>query len=454
MVARWCVGLRSLPEALRSPTASRMRWGMVDQCASSLTNFAVTVAAARTATEEEFGAFSLAMAVYIFLLWMARSLATEPLVVRYAGAPWGTQRLAAKEAVGLALVVGCASAAGMAAAGALAGGLPGRALLVMALFMPALLVQDAYRYVLVMAGKARGAAANDCAWLLLLALAGVALGVSGNADAIRLAAAFGVSGTVAALLGARQTRVVPSPGSTPGWLRRNRELAVPYVLELVAVNGTTQLAMIGIAVIAGVAAVGHLRAAMLLLSPLTVLFAGVYLVGTPEAVRLGARSLGALARFVTGLAAASALLIVLFAMVVMSTPGRIGSAVLGTTWLPARHLLWPIALMTSASACSLSAVVGLRALRAQRRSLYARAWVAPVTLGFALVGAYVGGAQGAAIGLGIAATVGAAISWAAFRRALSDTEAPADGSGEQGTEGCDGQDEARRARVLSIEDQA
>ena len=71
-----------------------MQWGVVDQAVSSITNFAICIAVARQAPPAEFGAFSLALTLYVTLLWASRSLTTEPFVVRFTAAPPGDQRAA------------------------------------------------------------------------------------------------------------------------------------------------------------------------------------------------------------------------------------------------------------------------------------------------------------------------------------------------------------------------
>ena len=409
--------VRRLPAVLRSGGARRARWGIADQVASSLTNFAITLVVARQAPPRQFGAFSVALASYIFLLWVARSLVAEPFLIRLTRATPAEQRGAGRSALGAAAGLGLVSGF-VLLAGALVFPSAGAVLAVMAVSMPGLLVQDAYRYLLIAAGRARAAATNDGVWFALQGAAVAGLLVTGHADVVTLTAAFGAAGTAAAVLGARQAGVAPAPASAWEWLRRHRDLGGPFVLELVAVNGMTHLTMVGIGVVGGIVAVGELRAAALLMSPPTVLFAGAFLMGTSEAVRLREESLRWVSALVLTLALTTSILTVLWAVAVALLPDAAGRGVLQSNWASGRRLLVPLAAVTAANACTLSGIVGLRALEAARQSLQVRLWAAPAILGSGLVGVATGGAYGAGAGLAAGSAFSAALTWSAFRRAL------------------------------------
>jgi len=407
-----------IPAALRSGGARRARWGIVDQVVSSVTNFAIVLVAAREATPREFGVFSLALALYIFLLWVGRSLVAEPFVVRHGATPPAGRREAAQAAVGAAVAVGLASAVVLLVIAALwrsSGGV----LFAMALAMPGALVQDAYRYVLIADGRARAAAGNDSVWFAVQLVAVVILLAVGRASATNLTVAFAVGAGCAAFVASRQAGVGPRPTVWRQWLRDHGDLGVPFLLELVSVNGTTQLTLVGLGAVAGVVAVGELRAATLLFGPAMVLFAGVFLIGMTEGVRMRSHSPDRLATLVVGLATVTSLATLAWGVTVALLPDGVGTAVIGDHWRTARRLVAPVALLTAANACILAVGVGLRALAAARSSLRARLWSAPVVLVAGLVGAGVGDAEGAAVGLAGASWFGAVLAGLAFRHALA-----------------------------------
>lgn len=410
---------RLVPGTLRSGAAYRARWGMIDQGISSITNFVIALVIARQATPRQFGAFGVALTIYLFLLWIARALATEPFVVRLTSASLEQRLVAARAAVGTALTVGSGAGALMVLIGVALWSTLGAVLIAMGLAMPALLTQDAYRYVLVAEGRARAMAFNDAVWFVAQGVAVAFLVTTGYDDAAALTLAFGAGATCAAVVAVRQTKLAPSPRRWREWLREHRDLGVPFMFEHVAVNGVSQIALLGVALVSGVIAVGELRASVLLLSPPTVAFAGMFLVGIPEAVRMRERSLDRLFPLVVGLAALSTLVTVVWAGGVAFLPTGAGTALLGSNWRAARHLLAPIAALTAANASTLAAVVGLRALEAARASLRTRLWASPVILIAGTVGARLGGARGAAMALALAAWFGAFLALEALRRALT-----------------------------------
>ncbi|HEX2272387.1 MAG TPA: hypothetical protein VHG90_00755 [Acidimicrobiales bacterium] len=397
---------------------------MIDQGLSSVTNFVVTLVVARQADPHEFGTFGVGLTVYLLVLWLSRSLTTEPFVVRLTAAGPDDQRSAAREAVGAATALGLATAAVLLAAAALGGPTSAAVNVVLAVSLPVLLAQDAYRYMLFAAGRARAAAVNDLVWLLSEVVLITVLLVTDRATPAAVAAAFGSGGAAAALCGWRQTRVTPAPRSAWAWVARHRDLGVPFALELVAVTGMIQIAMLGVAVSAGLVALGALRAAMLLFGPLTVLFMGLFAVGVPEAVRLRQRPGPAMRRFIVGLGVAMPLAALLWALAVLLLPDSVGTGVLRSNWEPGRRLVPAMAVLVAGHSCTYAAVIGLRALGAARQSLVARLWAAPGFVIGGMAGASVAGARGAAAGLAAAAWVDAVLAWTAFGRAVARLAAP------------------------------
>ena len=410
---------------IRGDSARRIQWGFVDQAVSSFTNFAIGLVVARVAAPRQFGVYSLAFTLYAMLLWVSRSVTTDPFVVRLTARPAPEQRAAARQAVGAATVVGLASGVAMGMVAGAGGAATGRIVGAMALAMPAFLAQDSYRYVLFAAGRARSAAVNDSVWLLTEIIAVAALYATGHATTAAVVAAFGLGAGVAAVCGAGQTGVAPSLRSCYRWVRDHRDLAVPYVLELMTIAGVVQVALLIVAAVSGAVAIGALRAAMLLLGPLTVLFLGVLVAGVPEAVRLRQRSGRALSRLVLFLGVAMPAASGLLTGAIMLLPTRVGRDVLGANWAPGRHVLPAVGVMVAGQGCALAATVGLRALGAARRSLGARLWGAPVFLIGGVAGAMVDGAFGAAVGLAVAAWLDAGLVWGAFGRAQRQPAASA-----------------------------
>src|SRR4051794_25594081 len=90
----------------------RLSWGLADQACSSVSNFAMSAFVAANVGVRDFGAFSLAYAVYGVCLGVSGGLASVPLIVRFSAAPPDKAEAAAVRSAGTALVIGfgCAAA--------------------------------------------------------------------------------------------------------------------------------------------------------------------------------------------------------------------------------------------------------------------------------------------------------------------------------------------------------
>src|SRR5205823_1731271 len=146
----------------------RLSWGLGDQAVSSLTNFAVSIYVARSLGITAFGIFSLAWVTYGVVLNVSRGLATDPLVVRFSGVAPAAWRGAVRQASGTALSVGVASGVLCVLVGISIRGQVGVAFLGLGLVLPALLLQDSWRYAFFAAGAGHKAFVNDMVWGIAL----------------------------------------------------------------------------------------------------------------------------------------------------------------------------------------------------------------------------------------------------------------------------------------------
>jgi hypothetical protein len=286
--------------------------------------------------------------------------------------------------------------------------------------MPFLLVQDTYRYLLIAGDRTKAAVANDAIWLGLQSAIVAALLVSGRPGVTGLTVAFGGAAAVASAAGWLQTRIRPMVRAAPDWLHRFRDLGLPFLYELIMINGIMQITVLAIGLFGDVVTVGQLRAGTLVFAPLTVMFAGVFLIGLPEAVKLGETPARVL-RLVVTIGVVTSLATCAWAVLIALVPARLGVDALGANWAPARDLVVPIGVLTTAAAWMLAIAVGLRAVGASRQSLRLRSVGAPIILVLGTVGAVLDGSSGAAAGLAIGACVSAMLAWITFRRAIGTT---------------------------------
>jgi O-antigen/teichoic acid export membrane protein len=389
----------------------RAGWGLVDQMVSSGTNFAVGIFVVRTLPLEDFGAFSIAFLVYTLVMSVARAFAMEPLLIRYSGLPAERWRQGAAAATGASTGAACVGAVALILISAVIGGATGAAFLALGVTLPGLLLQDAWRLAFFAAGRGRDALLNDLAWAVFLVPAFILAGLLG-ASLFAITFAWGIAASGAAVVGVVQARLVPRPDLARAWWREHADLAPRFLAESLIRTGLGQVTMIAIGAIAGLAALGSIRAAQLVMSPVQVILLGASLVAVPEAVGALKRSLGNLVRLSALASFALAAACLTWGLVALLLPDQLGTLILGESWTAARAFLPAGILAQLGTVVSFGPGMILRAFANALLSL--ELTMVTSCIGFAVpVGAAFLGGLPAAWGLAAAAVIGGAISWLA-----------------------------------------
>jgi len=424
MIARGLLALRSTH--LRG-IARRLGWGVGDQAVSSLSNFLVGVFVVRSLGATSFGAFALAYLTYSFVLNASRGLSTDPLLVRFSGAEPGVWRRAVASSSGTALVVGVVTGLICIVIGVFLPPPLNGAFIGLGVGLPGLLLQDSWRFAFFAIGRGAKSLVNDLVWTVLLISSLVALEASGRTTVLSCLLAFGLTATVAAAFGLLQSQVLPQPREARDWVRDHRELGVRYLLENTTGSGAAQLRALALGAIAGLAAVGDVRAAEMLMGPFLVILMGVSQVAVPEAshvlVRNGPRRLRTFCLILGGGQAVAAAL--WGTVLIIALPDGVGQLLLGPTWVAASALVLPVTIAIVWGCFSASAGAGLRARGAASRSLNAQLVSCALYLGGGIVGALVAGAAGTCWAAAGTAFVGALVWWYHLRRATAGDPAPA-----------------------------
>ncbi|GHA27244.1 hypothetical protein GCM10010329_58090 [Streptomyces spiroverticillatus] len=400
----------------RRGMAGRLTWGLADQAASSLTNFAVGLYVARSLGLAAFGVFSLAWLTYGVVLNVARGLATDPLVVRFSGAPEAEWRAAAGRSSGAALGVGTVLGVVSVLVGLALGGAVGSAFLCLGVVLPGLLLQDAWRFAFFAAGAGRKAFVNDLVWGVALVPALLIAARVGSVGAFVLA--WGAAAALAAGYGCVQSGVRPRLTRAFGWLREQRDLGLRYLVENVSLSGASQVRAYGLGAIVGVSAVGAVRGAELLLGPFLAVLMGLSLVTVAEAARVLRQTPHRLARFCFLLGGGQAVAALLWGAALLLVPDRLGELVLGGVWEAASQLIVPATLGVAGAGLGTGAAAGLRALAAARRSLRCQLFASACYVGGGLGGAAAGGTLGSAWGVAAATAVSSVVWWLELRSTL------------------------------------
>jgi O-antigen/teichoic acid export membrane protein len=412
-------GRHGLIQAVR-----RLGWGVADQGISSLSNFALGLFVARSFGASNFGAFTLAFITYSFVINAARGLATDPLLVRYSGDTTGRWRRATSAATGTALIIGVVAGVACIVAGLLLPHPLGPVFLALGVGLPGLVLQDSWRFTFFAAGRGSSAFINDLLWTVLLLLALVVLHISGDGSAARCLLAFGGTATLAALLGGIQARVLPRPLRLVRWLRAHHQISVRYLVENLTISSAAQVRSYVLGAVAGLAAVGYVRASEILMGPFFVVLMGISQVAVPEASRVFHRNSRRLAHFSFILGGSQAATAAVWGLILITVfPLGPGPALLKELWMPTAQLIPAITLTVAAASFTTAATAGLRAMGVARRSLRAQLFGSAAYAVGGVTGAVLAGALGASWGVTVAQIFAALVWWYQLRSALADHHA-------------------------------
>jgi O-antigen/teichoic acid export membrane protein len=411
-----------LPWRMARRVGRRLSWGVADQAASSLTNFAVSIYVARVLGATELGAFSLAYVTYGFMLNASRGLATDPLLVRFSGADLPRWRRAVADCTGTAASVGLAAGVCAIVASLFLHGTAARAFLALGITLPGLLLQDSWRFAFFALGKGSQAFLNDLVWVVVMFPALFLLNRSGHANVFWFVFTWGAAATVAAAVGPLQAKVIPRLSGTRRWMSRTRDLGVRYLLEGTANSASTQLRNYGVGLILGLTALGYVQASSTLMGPFMVIFFGMGLVTLPEATRILRRSPRHLPLFCMGVSGGLAAAGLVWGLILLyALPRGLGNWILPNLWRPTYPLILPLTISIVGGCVSAGAGCGLHALGAARRSLRAMVLGSVVYVICGVAGAAAGGVEASIQGIAVAGWVGAAFFWLELRAELRNS---------------------------------
>ena len=146
---------------------------------------------------------------YPFVLNASRGLATDPLMVRFSAAEHRTWKRAVAQSSGLAAIVGIVSGLVVLSVAMLLDGYARMAFLALGLSLPGLMLQDSWRFAFFALGRGGHAFLNDMIWAVTLLPGLMLVQRSGHANVFWFMLVWGMSATVAALVGPLQARVLP-----------------------------------------------------------------------------------------------------------------------------------------------------------------------------------------------------------------------------------------------------
>lgn len=401
----------------------RMGWGVADQGLSSFTNFVIGIVVARSVGLEGFGAFGLAFVAYQIVVGLSRAVVAQPLLIRYSDVDDEQWRRGAAAGTGMALLIGLVSVPIVLCVALVADGAIRDAFLALGVVLAGMILQDAWRFAFFANHRGGSAFLNDLLWAITQFVALWLVASTGTMTVFWAVLAWGIGATVASVVASLQARLLPRPRRARWWTQEHRDLLPPYIGEFAANTLAGQLMLYTVGWIAGLAAVGALRGANVLLGPIHVVVQGTYLVAVPEAVHFLRTDRGRFVGFCVGASAVLGIVAVAWTTALLLIPDEIGVILLGEVWEPAIAVvpMWGAAFAVINLAAG--AAIGLRALAAAKRTLQAAAVTSTGSFIGANVGAVGGGATGAAWGYLVAWVFGLGWWWWLFRVALRSHEA-------------------------------
>ena len=392
-------------------------FGLLDQFASSATNLVLVLLASRQLSLSAVGALGIAMLVFVACNGLSKACTSEVLVVRHSASSPIVQRHATGCALSLACAVGtaagtCCLVSSLFLSEPLAGAMRG-----ISVGLPILLLQDAGRFALIVAQRAKIALASDLGWLLVSSalLIVVPLGPRESGLAVSLWVIGALAGAIIefAFLG---TPFVPIR-SIMRFASSNIYLSKRFIVEYMLVSSSTLASSSVVVAFAGLSGAGIFRLAQTVMGPFSTLIQGLSLVATPRLVRLGDPV--RVKRRATQLATAMLTISLLWLSLIAAIPSTLGEFIFGRNWTPARLTVVLTVAAHVPIAISFAAASGIRALADAKSSLRARVLIVPAQILAIICGGGLGGVNGIVVGAGVVNLAAVPVWWLSLNRSVA-----------------------------------
>lgn len=391
---------------------------VLDQAVSSGTNFVAVVLAAAALTPVEFGRYSIAYVLFTIVAGAFQSFVGQELVL-IEGSP---ERRADASAVALrvTLLLSLLPVAGLLVAAALLPDLRA-VLVVLAIALPLLVMQDEMRFAASLEGRMHVAVILDSIWaaILVVVVVGAMLIGSPLDDSAQFVAAWVGAGAVAGIAGLLffwPFRRVADPELAGGRYRGRDFLGLRFLAEFAAIRGSSQALGVAVGAVASLAVAGAFRGVTTLFGPMNVLIGAIGGFGVSLLRPLDRRGRD---RWIVGVAAILSACAAAVIVVLLLLPEEIGELLLGDTWTGAYPLILPIGCQVIALSVSTVIFIGLR-VESPRSTLRIRLITAVPVLLFFFIGLWLGGIVGAAWGLFASAVFQAGIGAVTYLRHRGD----------------------------------
>jgi O-antigen/teichoic acid export membrane protein len=404
---------------------SGMLAGLIDSGLSSIGNLGVSAVAASRMELREFGVFSTCLLAALVGVGLLRSSHGEPLMLTYSSRSVAQRRAGFSAVLTSSLVAACAAALLVAAAATLATPQLRTPLLCLAVCLPALALQDTYRWAAHTAGLPFVAARGSSAWtagILITLAAMVASGRPFGPGAYLLV--WGATAGLGALVVATSLRLRPGLSRPRRWAEEHGAVGSRFVVDFLLLQSTAEGAFLLVAALAGSDDIGLLRMAQLPLGPIVVLTAGMSAYLQPALAReLATAGPSAVRKLAWATGGATAGIACAAAAAVWMAPAGVVELLMGEGWREARHLVPVLGAYLAAGCLGAALGVAVRTLGGISQQLRIRFVLAPLSLLLVAAAAVVTGATGSAVALAVSTAVVTG-AWAVLlsRRPTADAQ--------------------------------
>jgi O-antigen/teichoic acid export membrane protein len=389
---------------------------VIDQGASSLSNFALSIVVAHYSGPRELGIFALLTTTYILTQGFVRSFTSDCLLTRsetdddvmrtYEGGGYLLAFFIAT-ILSIALLFAC----GLMST---AFGLP---FLVFAVSFPLMALQDYSRYIGISRHNPGYSIRLDTAWVILFIGAFAVLRSTDHVSLPWLIGAWTGAGALVGLTTLRSHLVVHSARTMLRfWIESERAVGVRFASQFMLITSWTYFIFYLLVFVVSIDAVGQIKLAQLALGPVVVMAAGVQsaLVSlASKKFRVDPRSAE---RFLFSIGCVMAAVTALWTALMFYLPVHSMAKLLGPTWPEARMVVPFMGLSFVLASFSGVANSGLRAMRAAKENLRLAIVMLPFVFVPCLGGAALWGARGFAAGLSVAQGIYAMLGWIVMNR--------------------------------------
>jgi O-antigen/teichoic acid export membrane protein len=389
---------------------------VVDQGASSVSNFALAIVVAHYSQARQVGVFALLTVTYILAQGFVRSMTSDCMLSRHETDDGIMARYESGGYLSAIALATCLSVVILA----VSAGLPRTFAIpfaTFALFFPFMAMQDFSRFIGISRHDPAYAVWLDTAWLVLFVVFFVLLKHAHMATLPWLWAAWCGAGALIGLFTMTQfLRLRGARGRLRFWISSEKSVGLRFAGQFMLSSTWIYFVFYLLVFVISIEAVGQIKVAQLALGPLTVLASGVQVAIISIVAKRFRQNVTKALWFCFFVALAVAVMTGLWTLAIYVIPTHTVAQAIGPTWPQARILFVVTGIGFMLGSFSGIATSGLRAIRAATANLWLAVAMVPVSFIACIGGAAWDGALGFCIGLAIAFGIYAVLGWGVLFR--------------------------------------